>query len=718
MDLTPLMKPRSIGVVGASQRIGRATRVIVNLQKFGYAGRIFPINPKYPEILGLPCYPDLASTPEVPDAIVVAIPGADVPALLTAAAERGVRGAVVLASGFGEAGPAGRERQATLERLAAERGLLICGPNCYGVFNVRTGSAMFSADFIGTPQPGPVGLISQSGGFSHAIAEHLMRQRGIGLSYIVSCGNQAGLTVEDYVEFLVDDPDTAVVGVFVEGFKNPRKLREVAARARDLRKPIVALKVGRSENARQAMLAHTGSLAGTPEIIEAALRQSGVVQVATLNEMMDTLAVMAAAREFTRTGWRVAVLSGLGGECGRVADATHAAGIDLPPLAKTSAEAIARFMPDFATPRNPLDGTGAMYENPALFPQMIDVLLRDEMIDVLAVNFRANVPAPGGWAPSRPFSENLHDALKTPNDRLVVAFSSFAGADLDQEVVRTLAGAGVPFLEGTETAMLALRHLRDHRRFLDGTRAEIASARRAQGGGDALGGATATAAAAPAALGNDEAMHLLRQFGIPLAETIAAKNADDAVGAAERAGYPVVVKIDSPDILHKTDVGGVRVGCADAAAVRAAVDEMLAEVRRRAPAARIDGVFVQPMVRGGVEMIVGVTRDPVFGPAVVCGVGGVFVEVLRDVALRVPPFDRDEALAMIAELRGSALLRGARGRPAADVGALADTLVRVAQLADARRDRLRALDVNPLLVLEEGRGVIAVDWLIEMDAEA
>jgi len=708
MDLTPLMKPKSIGVIGASQRIGRATRVIVNLQRFGYAGRIFPINPKYPEILGLPCYPDLASTPEVPDAVVVAIPGADVPALLATAVERGVRGAVVLASGFAEAGPAGRARQAELERLAAERGLLICGPNCYGVFNVRTGSAMFSADFIGQPQPGSIGLISQSGGFSHAIAEHLMRQRGLGLSYVVSCGNQAGVTVEDYVEFLVDDDETAVVGVFVEGFKQPAKLRAVAARARERGKPIVALKVGRSENARQAMLAHTGSLAGTPEIIEAALRQSGIVQVTTLNEMMDTLAVMAAAKDFRRPGWRVAVLSGLGGECGRVADAAHAAGVDLPPLSKTSADAITRFMPDFATPRNPLDGTGAMYENAALFPQMIAVLLRDDAIDVLAVNFRANVPAPGGWAPSRPFSENLRDALKTPNDRLVVAFSSFAGADLDQEVVRTLGEAGIPFLAGTETAVLALRHLRDYRRALDGARAPATAAE-----------AHAEAAAAAAhVLGNEHAMALLRQFGIPLVETIAAKNADDAVAAAGRVGYPVVVKIDSPDILHKSDVGGVRVGCADAEAVRRAVDEMLGGVRRRAPNARIDGVLVQPMVRGGVEMIVGVKRDPVFGPAIVCGIGGVFVEVMRDVAVRVPPIDRAEALAMVAELRGSALLRGARGRPPADVGALADTLVRVATLADAQRERLLALDINPLLVLEEGRGVVAVDWLVELDPEA
>src|SRR5882724_60243 len=696
------MKPKSIGVIGASQRIGRATRVIVNLQRFGYAGRIFPINPKYAEILGLPCYPDLASTPEAPETVVVAIPGADVPGLLATAADRGVRGAVILSSGFGEAGPAGRERQAALERLAAERGLLLCGPNCYGVLNVRLGSATFSADFAEPPRAGHVALVSQSGGFSHALAEHLMRQRAIGLSYIVSCGNQAGLTVEDYVEFLVEDEDTAVIGMIVEGFRQPGKLRRVAALARERGKPIVALKVGRSENARQAVLAHTGSLAGTPEIIDAVLRQHGIVQVASLNEMLDTLTLMDAIRDYRRRGWRVAVLSGLGGECGRVADVAERVGVGLPPLSPASVEALARFMPDFANPRNPLDGTGAMYEDATLFPRMIDVLLRDDTIDVIAVNFRANVPPPGGWAPSRQFSQALQTALRDRPDKLVLAFSSFAGGDLDQDVVRTLAEVGVPFLEGSESAMMALRHAREHRRFLEGPADERPPA------------VVPVSPAERRALGNAEAMRLLRAFGIPLAETVGAAEADEAVRGADRLGYPVVLKIDSPDIVHKTDVGGVRVGCADAHAVRRAFHEMREEVRRRAPAARIDGVVVQRMITGGTEMILGVKHDPTFGPAVVCGFGGVFVEVMRDVAVGVPPLDLAEARAMIGGLRGSALLRGARGRPPADVGALADALVRLATLADAQRERVRALDINPLVVLEEGRGVVAVDWLVEL----
>jgi acetate---CoA ligase (ADP-forming) len=699
------MNPASIAVVGASQRMSRATRVVANLQRFGYRGRIFPINPKYTEVLGLPCYPDLAATPEPAHSVVIAIPAEHVPAVLTEAVAAGVRAAVVLSSGFAEAGPVGQKRQAELERLAAERGLLICGPNCYGVFNIGLGAATFSADVAEPLRPGGVGLVSQSGGFSHAIGEYLMQQRRVGLSYIVSCGNQAGLTVEDYVEFMVEAEDTTVIGAFVEGFKKPERFRRAAARARELRKPIVVLKVGRSENARQAMLAHTGSLAGTPEIIEAVLRQGGIVQVSSINEMIDTLALLSAAARHAPRSWRVGILSGLGGECGRASDAADRAGVELPPLSPASVERMRSFMPDFANPRNPLDGTGAMYEDRHLFPQLFDTLLHDEAIDVLAVNLRINVPKPGGLAPSRQFSRAMSEALRGGADRLVVAFSSFAGGDLDPEVIHTLAEAGVPFLESTETAMLALRHAREHRRFLEGPIAASAAFVPPRAITQPLGRGVLTSA---------EAARILTDFGIPLAETIPVKDAEQAVRAADRLGYPVVIKIDSPDIAHKTDVGGVRVGCRDAAAVRAAVVDVFDSVRRHAPSARLDGALVQRMVAGGTEMILGVKTDPLFGPAVVCGFGGIFVEQLRDVSVRVPPVGRADARAMGDELRGAALLRGARGRAPADVDALADAIVRLAALAEAHQQALRALDINPLLVLDAGRGVVAVDWLIEL----
>ena len=696
------MNPRSVAVVGASQRAGRGTRVIANLQHFGFTGPIYPINPRYSEILGLPCYPDLASTPAPPDSVVVAIPGEQVPSLLETAADRGVRGAVVLSSGFAEAGPDGQRRQAALERLAAERGLLICGPNCYGVFNVKLGAATYSADVVKPWPAGPIAVVSQSGGFSHYVAEHLVRQRGLGMSYIVSCGNQAGVSVEDYVHFLVEDDETAVVAVYLEGFRKPERLREAAARAREREKPIVVLKVGRSENARQAMLAHTGSLAGSAEIIDATLRQAGIVQVASLNEMLDTVALAAAARRHRR-GWRVTILSGLGGECGRVADVADAVGVELPPLSDAAAARMRSFMPGFANARNPVDGTGSMYADKTLFPQLLDVLLHDEGTDVIAFNTRATIPRPGGWAPSRQFTQVMCEALQGGTDRLVLCFTSFAGADLDPDVVQPLAALGVPVLESTESAMRAIRNVREHRRFLEGTPAPAPAVAPVAVPVDGHG-----------VLDNASAMRLLGGAGIPLVETRAARDADAAVRAAEAIGFPVVVKIDSPDIAHKTEVGGVRPGCGDAVAVKRAFEDLTAAARRHAPSARIDGVLVQRQISGGIEMIVGVQTDPLFGPAVVCGFGGVLVEVLRDVAIRVPPLDLAQARAMVEELRGRALLHGVRGRPPAAIGALAEILVRVAALAQAGAGRLRALDLNPVFVLEEGRGAVVVDWLVLM----
>ncbi len=773
-DLAPLMRPRSVAVLGASQRAARGTRVVANLQRFAFPGPVYPINPKYDEVRGLRCYPDLRATPEPADCVVVAIPAEHVPAALAEAADAGVRAAVVLSSGFSEVGAAGEARYAALERLAHERAFPICGPNCYGVFNIHARAPAFSGEIPDPLRPGGVALISQSGGLSTQIAIPLMHGRAIGFSYLISCGNQAGTTVEDYLEYLVEDDATRVIAAFVEGFKQPAKLRQVAARAAALGKPLIMMKVGRSENARQATLAHTGSLAGTPEIVDALLRQCGIVQVHGLNELVETIALFASARDYAG-GWRLAALSGSGGECGLVADAAAVVGLAMPSLSPASVARLQDALPAFARPRNPLDGTGAVYEDPRLYPQIVDTLLGDDAVDVVAIHLNAEPPKPSGRTPSRDFSRVIRDAVQAAaptRPRLVVAFGSMTGSVQDGEVVQTLAEAGVPYLDGTELAMRALAHLRAYRAFVarsappqppspegrgeqvGGTpptppgrvwrgilRAPLPLHPRGEANGEAPGrgaplhprggdGEQPAGERAPrlsrrappldpegaisGVLGTAEAMRWLEAGGIPLVPTRFAADAAGAVAAADALGYPVVLKIESPDVAHKSDVGGVRVGCADAAAVRAAYAEMMAEVARRLPGARLAGVAVQPLVADGVEVILGVKVDPLFGPAVVLGLGGVLVEVLHDVALRLPPFGMDDARAMIAELRGTAVLSGVRGRPPADVAALADTLVRLGALALAHADRLAALDLNPVLVRPAGHGVVAVDWLVEM----
>jgi acetyltransferase len=691
-----------VAIVGASQQGGRGTRVVVNLQRFGFAGRVFPINPKYDAVHGLPCYPNLRATPEPPDSVVIAIPAPHVLGVLEEAAAAGIRAAVIFSSGFGESA-AGRERHAALERLAAERGMLICGPNCYGVFNVGLGAATYSGAIPEGLQPGPVGLVSQSGGLTGGIAGPLARDRGIGFSYLISCGNQVGVSIEDYLEFLIEDAGTRVVAAFVEGFKEPAKLRRLAERAAALHKPVVVMKVGRSEKARRATLAHTGSLAGTPEIVEAALRQWGVIQVHDPNELIETVALLATAADYAG-GWRMAVLTGSGGECGHVCDVAAEEGIDLAPLAPATVERLRGVLPDFGTPQNPLDGTGTMFEDGRVFPALLDTLLQDPGLDVVAINLGADPPRADGSSPGRRFSEAIRAAHPFPPNRLIFTFRSLLGGAADPEVIRPLSQIGVAYLEGTATALQALRHLRDQRAFV---------ARQRPRRPEPPPQTEAPSNTRTGLLSPREGAALLDRAGIPIVPTLAAADAREAVAAAEQVGYPVVLKIDSPDIPHKTDVGGVRLGCADDYSVQQAFAAMLAEVRERAPRARIDGVVVQPLVEGGVETLLGIQTDPAFGPAVVFGLGGVLAELLQDVAIRLPPLDLDDAQAMIAAIRGSALLRGARGRPPADVDALAAAIVRLGDLALEHAGQLVALDVNPLLVLPAGEGVRAVEWLIE-----
>ncbi|MFI5267013.1 MAG: acetate--CoA ligase family protein [Chloroflexota bacterium] len=698
-NLEPLLNPRSIAVVGASQRIARGTRVVRNLQSIEFPGAIYPINPKYDEVLGLPCYPSAAATPKPADCVVVAIPAAGVPAILEEGFEAGVRAAVVLSAGFSEAGEVGRERHAALERLA-ERGMAICGPNCYGVLNLKSHAAAFSGDI---PEPllsGKVALISQSGGFSNVIANPLIEQRGIGFKYMISCGNQAGAAIEDYLDYLVDDDDVQVIAGFVEGLRKPAKLRAVAARAAAKRKPIVFMKVGHSENAQQATLAHTGSLAGSAEIVEAALKQSGIIQVTSLNALMETIVLLAEAGD-RPTGWRLGVLTGSGGESGHVCDVAESHGFEMPQLTKTSVDGLQDLLVEFAQARNPLDGTGAMFEDERVFPRLFQTLLRDDNLDVVAMELGA-FSRKGGRAPQRAFAEQL-PALTAGSKRLAIGYATAIRGDFDAETLAFLRQAGIPYLLGTETALEALAKLTWWREQAPKVPADLP-----------LPGSMRTASAGEGThtLSFLKASGLLTNAGIPTIQTELARSPEEARAAAERIGYPVVLKIESPDVQHKSDAGGVLIGCRNAAA---GYEEVVATVKSNRPEARIDSVLVQAMADAGVEMLLGVKNDRAWGPAVVLGFGGIYTEVLRDVAIRLLPIGRRDAEAMVDELRGKALLQGIRGRPPADVPALVQAVVDMGKLAAALADGLVALDVNPLLVLPAGKGVLALDALIELN---
>jgi acyl-CoA synthetase (NDP forming) len=712
-DLSPLMNPRSVAVIGASQRADalpnrepRGNRVIRNLKNFGYPGRIVAINPKYREVMDCPCYPEIGAIPEPVDCVVLAVPNRHVPDLLESAAAAGTRAAVVFAAGFAETGAEGKARQARLEALSRERGFLICGPNCYGVLNVFGKAPLFASAIPAGFLPGPVALVSQSGGLSTTIANALMLNRHVGLSHIVSCGNQSGATFEEYFNYFVEDENTRVIAAFVEGFKQPEKLLAVARKAANRNKPLIILKGGRSEVSKRAAATHSGSLAGAAEVVDAAFRQGGIVSVRSLNELIDAASVFSCETfvKHYHGGRRIGVLSGSGGECTLVSDAAANVGLDVPELTETTKSQLQEAVADFGNMNNPLDGTGAMYDDEKIFPRLLQALIDDTHIDVVTINLEANDPRPKELKSGNRFSAAIENAAAS-SKKPIACFSSIVGGPIDPEILLPLRKAGVPLMEGAECATATIRNLAEYYEFQKNRRANADKN---------IGAPAPHAKLRPGILPAQAAFRLFEEFGIPAVPTVLANNADEAAASAERMGFPVALKIESAEITHKSDVGGVALKLSNATDVRDAHARISSEVSRRAPSAKIDGVIVQRMASEGVEMILGIKRDPLFGPVVLCGIGGILVELLKDVAIGIPPLSRDQARDMLERLRGFAILGGVRGKPPADVDALCDAIVGVSRLAVALGDQLAGLDINPMIVLPKGQGVVAVDALVDI----
>jgi acetyltransferase len=712
-DLTPLIAPRSVAIVGASQRGAdsnlarepRGNRVIRNLRNFGFEGRVVAVNPKYTEVMDCPCYPDIASIPEPVDCLVSAVPNRHVPDLLESAAAAGVRAAVVFAAGFGEIGGEGKIRQARLEALSQDHGFLICGPNCYGVLNVHGKAPLFASTIPPGFLPGSVALVSQSGGLSTTIANALMLNRHVGLSHIVSCGNQAGATIEEYLNYFVDDEKTGVIAAFVEGFKQPQKLLAVARKAAERKKPLIILKGGRSDVSKRAAATHSGSLAGDAEVVDAAFRQSGIVAVRSLNELIDSVSVFSCDGFIERYngGRRIGVVSGSGGECTLVSDAAANVGVEVPELTEATKANLQVAVADFGNMNNPLDGTGAMYDDEKIFPRLLQALIDDANIDIVTVNLEANDPRPKELKSGNRFTLAIEKAAAA-SKKPIATFSSVVGGPVDPDILQPLRRTGVPIMEGAECATTTIRNLADYYDFQ----------KLRQTGGGEIPRPASYAKLPSGILGAEAAFALFKEFAIPVAPTVLTKSVDEAAAAADKMGYPVVLKIESAQITHKSDVGGVALRLPDASEVRAAFTRIQREVKNRVPNATIDGVVVQRMAGEGVEMILGVKRDPMFGPVVLFGSGGILVELLKDVSVGIPPLSRQDAFDMLARLRGFSILGGVRGKPPADVDALCDAVVGVSRLAISLGDQLLGLDINPLIVLPKGHGAVAVDAVVEI----
>lgn len=693
-SLAPLFEPRSIAVYGASSdptKIGG--RPLDFLKSSGFDGPVYPINPKAAQIQGLPAFATVSAVPGPVDLAIVAVPAPGVLAALEDCAAKGVGGAVVLSSGFAETGGQGVAWQAGISALARRTGMRVVGPNCMGLINVRRrllGTFTPSAAGFGLV-PGRISLVSQSGAFG-GYCLSLIRQRGLGLNLWITTGNQCDVDVADCIAHFARDDGTQVIVVYLEAATDKERLVAALALARERGKRVVVMKVGRSEAGAQAAASHTASLAGSDQVYEGLFRQYGVWRARSIDELFD-VAYACSVNVPTPLGRRLGLLTVSGGVGALMADVASDCALDVAPMPEDAQRRLKELVP-FCGPRNPVDMTAQLVNDLTLFGRNFQIMLEEGGYDVV-VAFLSSVGQV--MELSRSLLEQLQAVLRRFPDRAVV-FSSLASP----EVRRMYEAAGVLLFDEPTRAVRAAAVL-----------VYFAEQSRRAALADVPPALPAGALPPPARAVNEvQAKAILASAGIAaVAERIAADEAS-AVREAAALGYPVVLKIASADIAHKSEIGGVILGLADEAQLREAFRTLMQRAAAHAPQARVDGVVVARMAERGVETILGVVRDPVFGAVVMFGLGGVFVEAFQDVAFRVAPFGVGEAHAMIGEVKGRVLLHGVRGQPPADEDALAAALAALSVYAARHADRIESIDINPLLVLPRGRGVQALDALI------
>lgn len=692
--LDPLFHPRAIAVYGASSdpaKIGG--RPLDFLKSSGYEGALYPINPKAATIQGLPAFATACAVPGVVDLAIVAVPAPAVLAALQDCAAHGVGAAVVLSSGFAEVGGVGAEWQRGITALARRTGMRVVGPNCMGVINVRRrilGTFTPSAAGFGLV-PGRISLVSQSGAFG-GYCLSMIRQRGLGLNLWITTGNQSDVDFADCVAHFAQDGDTDVIVGYIEAATDKVRLIAALELARSNGKRIVLMKVGSSDAGAQAAASHTASLAGSDQVYEGLFRQYGAYRARSIDELFD-VAYACSLSAPRPAGRRLGLLTVSGGVGALMADVAAECGLDVAPMPEHAQRRLKEILP-FCGPRNPVDMTAQLVNDLTLFEKNFQLMLEEGGYDLI-VAFLSSV---GQVLPlSSALLDQLQKVLARFPDRTVIV-SMLASP----EVRRLYEAAGVMLFDEPTRAVRAARALAYF--------AEEAQRARNRGAPPLL---PAAALAPPRTVVNEvDAKTILASAGIPVVRELVAATEDAGARCAAEIGYPVVLKVASADIPHKSEIGGVIVGVRDETGLRAAFRTLLQRAGQHAPQARLDGVVVARMAGKGIETILGVVCDPVFGAVVMFGVGGIFVEAFKDVAFRIAPFGVDEARAMIAEVKGRILLTGLRGQPPADEEALAAAIAALSVYAAGHADALESIDINPFLVLPRGEGALALDALI------
>ncbi|WP_334143769.1 acetate--CoA ligase family protein [Rhabdothermincola sp.] len=690
IDLDTFFRPRTVAVIGASDSTGRPNSAMWRKirQWAEQAGaECYPVNPNRDEVDGVPCYRSVLDIPG--DLDLAAILVGNAVEMFETVLEKKPRFAVIFAAGFNEVGPEGEALQRRLEELIATGSTHVLGPN--------TNLNAFET-FRDLPPP-KIALITQSGHQGRPVFQ--AQEQGIALSHWAPTGNEADLEFADFAAYFADQPEVGVIAAYVEGFKDGRTLMLAADHAATAGKPIVAVKVGRTDEGRSMAKSHTGHLTGSDAVVSAVFRQYGITRVDGLDELTDVAATLARTKPPAQPGRRnVCIYAISGGTGAHMADLVAAAGLELAELTPASQQALRQWIPGYLRVSNPVDSGGAPSADER-GPKIVQTILDDPNIDMLIC------PITGALASmSRPMAQSLVDAAAHTDKPILVVWGS--PDSTDPVYTEVLLGSRLPVFRTFHNCVLAARAYFDHHDFLARHRSPFAKpvTRRSP-----AGAGTDHLLSAGRPLSEHESKALLAAYGIPVTRDVLATSAAQAVRAARDIGFPVVLKVSSPDLPHKSDLGLVRVGLHTAAEVQRAFAELEATARKANRKATIDGVLVSELVSGGVETVVGISQDELFGPVIMFGLGGVFVEVFEDVTFRVPPFDKDEARRMVQEIKGYKLLQGTRGRKPSDVRALVDVIMKVQRLALDHAGTLAELDINPLVVRPKGQGVVALDAL-------
>jgi acetyltransferase len=702
-----MLHPRNIVLVGATDKPGNyAERIWNNLIKYEYAGGLFPINARRETIWGVPCYKDFASLPEKPDHVLVLVPARFAVQVIRDAAAAGARSTTIVTSGFSELQDEDSQRLAgELQQAVRETGMAVTGPNCLG--NLSAGENLFTNidDRIVTMEPGAVAVAGQSGAIVMAIRQAL-EDRGVGVGYMVTTGNEAGLETPDLMAYFAADPSIRVIVVYLEGVRNTKAFRDACKAARAAGKPVIALKLGASEGGRAAAMAHTGALAGSIETFDAISTREGVIRVRGLDELIETAECFAHAA--VPKGDRLAAVTLSGGKRGLLLDAFFSAGLNFAPLKKDASDKLAKMLGPGSIVGNPLDAGFAAVVDPSVYMQSIKIMIDDPDTDIVIID--AELPK----APHELRERNLRIVNDMAGDGgkpvIYISAMSIGFTEFTKALRKSL--SNITVMQGMDRAVTAIKSLIDYAKLRKEVPDLVSSSKSSA---RAVLEKTLKSARG-AALDEVASKNLLKAYGIPISREAIAQTASEAVKIAKKIGFPVVAKVVSAEILHKSDIGGVVLNLNSAADVKKAFNDITARVKKLKGKPRLEGILIAQQVKADLELVVGASLDAEMGPVVLFGTGGVDIELLKDVALAGAPLDAAEAKALIARTKAGVKIKGYRGKPALHEASAVKALVGLSNLISDAGNRIASIDVNPFLI--NPKTGVAVDALIVLNNEA